>query len=75
MGIRTQLFNLIVHSVHSKLLHTDKIYFKEYAKKIGIKERDLRMLLNGTYDGTVPNLIIMARNIGVVVDVTWEKIK
>lgn len=64
MGIRHQIFRAIIFDTHAGLLQNDKDYFKSYCKKLGIPERKMRMIMNGTYDGTVPDLIALAQRCG-----------
>jgi hypothetical protein len=73
MSYRIQLYQIIIYNLHSKFLATDKQYFKDYCKKTGIPERKLRMIINGTYDGTIPDLLALVRRAGLVVDIKYEK--
>ncbi len=75
MSYRIQLFQIIIYNLHAKFLATDKKYFKEYCKKTGIPEKKFRQVFNGTYDGTLPDLLALVRRAGLVVDIRYEKYK
>lgn len=73
MGLRVQLFNIIIYRLHSLYLEKDKKYFKGYCKKAGIAERKMRMIINGTYDGTIPDVLAMAQRAGLVLNINYKK--
>ena len=74
-SIQTRLRDIVAFNLHWKLLNSDKKYFKSYCKITGINEYDMRRVLNRTYNGKLPKLMVMVQRAGLVVNITWIKNK
>lgn len=73
MQVRTEMFRGIIYDHHARLLHTDKGYFKSYCKRIGISEPTMRLIMDGTYDGTITDLVEISMKAGFVPIVATAK--
>lgn len=69
-----QLFNLVAITLHKKLLFENKQYFKQYAQTIGINERKLRKIMNGTFDEALPPVLAQVQRMGVKLKITYTPI-